>query len=149
KISDFGLAKDLTSQRHLTQTGQAMGTPSYMAPEQARGKGDEVGPTTDVYALGVMLYELLTGRAPFAAPTSAEVFARLLTEEALSPARLVPKLSRDLETICLKCLDREPSKRYASAGHLADDLRRYQKGQPITARPLGTLGRCWRWCRRQ
>jgi WD40 repeat protein len=149
KITDFGVAKDVTSTRDLTQTGQAMGTPAYMAPEQAQGKANQVGPTTDVYALGAILYELLTGRAPFAAATSAEVFSRLLTEEPLSPARLVPKLARDLETICLKCLEKDPHQRYATALELAEDLHRYQVGRPIKARPIRFIERAWRWCRRQ
>jgi serine/threonine protein kinase/WD40 repeat protein len=149
KISDFGLAKDVTSKRELTQTGQAMGTPSYMAPEQAQGRPDQIGAATDIYALGAILYELLTGRAPFAAATSAEVFARLLTEEPLPPARLLPGLPRDIETICLKCLEKDPTKRYTSAEQLAEDLHCYQIGAPIKARPLGPIGRSWRWCRRQ
>jgi hypothetical protein len=120
-----------------------------MAPEQVRGLRDQIGPATDIFSLGAILYELLTGRAPFAAATTGEVFARLITEDPLSPRRLVPGLSRDLETICLKCLEKEPKKRYAGAQQLADDLQCYLTGKPITARPLGLVGRTWRWCRRQ
>jgi serine/threonine protein kinase len=149
KIGDFGLAKDLSSEQHLTETGQAMGTPSYMAPEQVRGMLDQIGACTDIYALGAMLYELVTGRAPFTAPTAGEIFARLLTEDPLSPARLVPGLSRELETVCLKCLEKDPRRRYASAERLADDLHRYLAGEPISARPMSPLERTRRWCRRQ
>jgi predicted Ser/Thr protein kinase len=149
KITDFGIAKDVSSSRNVTRTGQAMGTPAYMAPEQAMGKADQIGPATDIYALGAILYELLTGRAPFAAATSAEVFSRLLSEDPLPPARLVPDLPRDLETICLKCLQRDPKKRYRSAAALADDLERYRTGRPIEARRIGPVERIWHWCRRQ
>jgi WD40 repeat protein/serine/threonine protein kinase len=149
KITDFGLAKDQTSQRNLTETGQAMGTPCYMAPEQARGDISALGPGTDIYALGVILYELVTGRPPFQGATPLETLHRVVSEEALAPRRLQPRVSRDLETICLKCLEKEPHKRYSTALDLAEDLGRFQAGAPIQARPIGFLGRSWRWCRRR
>jgi WD40 repeat protein/serine/threonine protein kinase len=149
KITDFGLAKDQTSQRNLTETGQAMGTPCYMAPEQARGDISALGPGTDIYALGVILYELLTGRPPFQGATPLETLHRVVTDEALAPRRLQPRVPRDLETICLKCLEKEPHKRYSRALDLAEDLARFQVSAPIQARPIGLFGRTWRWCRRR
>jgi eukaryotic-like serine/threonine-protein kinase len=149
KLSDFGLAKDQTSDRHLTETGQAMGTPCYMAPEQARGDISALGPGTDIYALGVILYELVTGRPPFQGATPLETLHRLVTEEALAPRQLQPRVPRDLETICLRCMEKEPRKRYATALDLAEDLTRFQAGEPIHARPIGVLGKTWRWCRRR
>jgi hypothetical protein len=149
KITDFGLAKDQTIKRNLTATGFAMGTPNYMAPEQARARGDGIGPAVDIYALGSMLYEMLTGRPPFDAPTAAETITQLLHDEPISPVRLRPKLPRDLATICLKCLEKSPGQRYGSALDLADDLRRFQAGVPILARPVGPMERTWRWCRRR
>ena len=149
KVTDFGLAKDQTVERQLTETGQTMGTPCYMAPEQARGDTQGIGPGTDIYALGVMLYELVTGRPPFQGATPLETLHRVVTEEALAPRRLQPGVPRDLETICLKCMQKEPRKRYATALDLAEDLRRFQAREPIHARPIGFLGRTWRWCRRR
>jgi WD40 repeat protein/serine/threonine protein kinase len=149
KVTDFGLARVQAAERRLTQTGQAMGTPSYMSPEQARGAVGTVGPATDIYALGAILYELLTGRPPFEDVTPAQTLARVLDAEPVSPARLRPSLARDLVTICLKCLEKEPSKRYASALALAEDLRRFQNGEPIRARPVHSVERAWRWCRRR
>jgi WD40 repeat protein len=149
KITDFGLAKDQTDARKLTQSGTAMGTPCYMAPEQARSKGRGVGPAADIYALGAILYEMLTGRPPFEAATAAETITELLHDEPLSPSRLRPKLPRDLTTICLKCLEKASRKRYASAWELAEDLRRFLAGEPIRARPVGLVERTVRWCRRR
>jgi len=147
KITDFGLAKQLDSEMGQTQSGAIMGTPSYMAPEQAEGRKD-VGPAADIYALGAILYELLTGRPPFRAQTSLETIMQVVTDEPVSPRRLRPRLKRDLETICLKCLQKQPAKRYASALDLAEDLRRFQAGESIRARPAGAVERGWRWCRR-
>jgi WD40 repeat protein len=149
KITDFGLAKLLVGGGPaLTQSGAALGTPSYMAPEQAAGKARAVGRATDVYALGAILYELLTGRPPFKAETPLETLHQVQLGEPVPPSRLRPKLPRDLATICLKCLEKEPGRRYASAGELAEDLQRWLEGRPIQARPVGVLGRGWRWCRR-
>jgi serine/threonine protein kinase/WD40 repeat protein len=149
KITDFGLAKDRALPSRLTQPGFAMGTPCYMAPEQAQGKSDRVAPPADIYALGAILYEMLTGRPPFTGAGPAETVAQVLDEEPVSPALLRPELSRDLATICLKCLEKDPRKRYARAADLADDLRRFQECRPIRARPVGPVGRTWRWCRRR
>jgi WD40 repeat protein len=148
KITDFGLAKKL-DQTDQTASGAIMGTPSYMAPEQASGKSKEVGPPADVYALGAILYEVLTGRPPFKAATAFDTIAQLLQDEPVPPRLLQPQTPRDLETICLKCLYKEPNKRYASALALADDLRRIQAGEPIQARPSRWWERTWKWCRRQ
>jgi serine/threonine-protein kinase len=147
KVSDFGLARRL-DEAGLTRTGVPVGTPSYMAPEQARGNKDAVGPAADIYALGAILYELLTGRPPFRAETAAETVQQVIYQEPASPSRLNAKVPRDLETICLKCLRKEPERRYASATVLADDLRRFLEGRPIQARPVGWAARLWRWGRR-
>jgi serine/threonine protein kinase/WD40 repeat protein len=148
QVSDFGLARDQASGRRLTQSGTAMGTPSYMAPEQAHGDRD-VGPAADIYSLGAILYEMLTGRPPFDGVTVPETIAQLLRDEPLPPSRLRRGLPRDLDTICLKCLEKAPRRRYASAGELAEELRRFQAGEPIRARPPGPAERLYRWCRRR
>jgi WD40 repeat protein len=147
KITDFGLAKRVEGGGHLTATGAVLGTPSYMAPEQAGGKKD-ISALCDVYSLGALLYEMLTGRPPFQAPTPLDTLMRVMNEEPVPPRRLQPKVPRDLETICLKCLQKEPHKRYASAAELADDLARFREDRPIVARPVSRLERGWRWCRR-
>jgi WD40 repeat protein len=148
KLTDFGLAKQLGSGAGQTASGAIVGTPSYMAPEQAGGKSKEVGPAADVYALGAILYECLTGRPPFKAETGAETLLLVLAEEPLPPTRLLPKVPRDLETICLKCLQKEQNQRYATAAALAEDLRRFRAGEAIAARPVGVLERGGKWVRR-
>jgi hypothetical protein len=149
KLTDFGLAKRLDGPDGQTQTGAVVGTPSYMAPEQAAGNVRAVGPAADVWALGAILYELLTGRPPFQFATSMETVFEVLHHDPVPPRRLQPKVPRDLETICLKCLHKEPARRYASAQELADDLRRFQEWQPIRARRVGRLERGVRWLRRR
>ena len=148
KVADFGLARHFEAEAALTLSGARMGTPSYMAPEQVIGKAGAIGPATDIYALGALLYEMLTGRPPFRGETAAETERQVIHEEPVSPSRLNTKVPRDLETICLKCLHKEPERRYASAAALADDLRRFGEGRPIQARPVGWVERFWRWCRR-
>jgi serine/threonine protein kinase/Tfp pilus assembly protein PilF len=148
KITDFGLAKRLDIEQGQTQSGAIMGTPSYMAPEQADGKTREVGPAADVYALGAILYECLTGRPPFKAATPLETLSQVLGEEPVPPRQLQPQVPRDLETVCLKCLHKEPKRRYASAQDLAEDLRRFRAGEPIQARPVSRAERALRWLRR-
>jgi serine/threonine protein kinase len=151
KITDFGVAKcvsgDESEHSAPTVTEEILGTPSYMAPEQASLPRQAVGPTTDIYALGAILYELLTGRAPFAGPTPLATVFQVIHSEPVAPSSLQPNLPRDLETICLKCLRKDPQKRYASALELADDLQRFLRDEPIVARPDSTLEKCWRWIR--
>jgi tetratricopeptide (TPR) repeat protein len=149
KISDFGLAKRLDGENSGTQTGQVLGTPSYMAPEQARGAGEDVGPSADVYALGAILYELLTGRPPFRAAAILDTLEQVRTQEPVPPRRLQPTVPRDLETICLQCLRKEPARRYASAEAVAEDLHRFLAGEPIRARPVGPAERVLKWARRR
>jgi serine/threonine protein kinase/WD40 repeat protein len=148
KITDFGIAKDQDDQHKLTKTGAVMGTPSYMAPEQARGDAT-IGPATDICSLGAILYEMLTGRPPFDAGDPTITLAQLLNAEPLSPLRLRPNLPRDVATICLKCLEKLPRKRYQTALELAEDLQRFQAGKPIHARPVRFPERVYRWCRRR
>jgi formylglycine-generating enzyme required for sulfatase activity len=149
KVTDFGLAKRLEGTAGQTQSGALIGTPSYMGPEQAGGRSKEVSPATDVYALGAILYECLTGRPPFKAPTAAETLVQVLHGEPVPPRQLQSGTPRDLETICLKCLEKDPVRRYAGAADLADDLRRFQADEPIVARPVGPLGRAAKWARRR
>jgi serine/threonine protein kinase/tetratricopeptide (TPR) repeat protein len=148
KITDFGLAKMLDDPRQ-TETGVILGTACYMAPEQAAGKIDQVGPATDVYGLGAILYKLLTGRPPFRGQTPLETQVQVLGQEPVPPRRWQPGVPRDLETICLKCLQKEQAKRYASAHDLAEDLRRFLHDEPIRARPAGLWERGVKWARRR
>jgi serine/threonine-protein kinase len=148
KITDFGLAKRLEGDSRQTRSGAIIGTPSYMAPEQARGQTRAIGPLADQYALGAILYEMLTGRPPFQGSTALETLELARTQESVPPARLQPKIPTDLETICLKCLQKDAPRRYADCGALADDLRRFLDGRPILARPISAPERLWRWCRR-
>jgi eukaryotic-like serine/threonine-protein kinase len=146
KITDFGLAKKI-DEAGQTASGAIMGTPSYMAPEQAMGS-KELGPACDIYALGAILYELLTGRPPFRAPTPLDTIMQVVSDEPASLRQLNTRTPADLETICLKCLQKEPRKRYPTALALAEELQRFLNGEPIRARPVGRLERTWRWSRR-
>ncbi len=148
KIADFGLAKKMDSAAGVTGSGVILGTPSYMAPEQASGNSKNIEPAADIYALGAILYELLTGRPPFRAETALDTVIQVVSEDPVPPSRLNPKVARDLETICLKCLEKQPRKRYGSAAALAEDLQRFLDGKPVQARPVGNAERLWRWCRR-
>ena len=156
KITDFGLARPLQGDSDLTRSGDLVGTPAYMAPEQGADPTRSISPACDTYALGVILYELLTGRPPFQAAGAVETVAQVLHQEPVSPRRLRPTVPRDLETICLKCLEKEPGRRYATALELAEDLRRFRAGETIRAAPgrpgrgprgasaaASRTGRCW------
>jgi predicted Ser/Thr protein kinase len=149
KITDFGLAQPLESS-DLTMTGEIVGTPDYMSPEQARGKSSQstVGKGADVYALGAILYAAIAGRPPFQGATVLDALELVRSHDPINPSRINPAVPRDLETICLKCLEKEPSRRYSTAAALADDLRRFLTGEPVTARRAGQLERLRRWCRR-
>jgi serine/threonine protein kinase len=149
KVTDFGLAKRMDVDLGQTQTGAILGTPSYMAPEQAGGRIREIGPCTDIYALGAILYDLLTGRPPFKANTLADTLRQVQMTEPVSPGRLQPQVPRDLATICLKCLNKEPKKRYETSLELAEDLGRFLAGEPIRARPASTFERAYKWSKRR
>jgi tetratricopeptide (TPR) repeat protein/tRNA A-37 threonylcarbamoyl transferase component Bud32 len=148
KVADFGLARHFDGKPGLTLSDIRMGTPSYMAPEQMIGKAGTIGPAADIYALGAILYEMLTGRPPFRGETASETERQVIAEEPVPPGRLNPKVPRDLETICLKCLHKDPPRRYPDAGALVEDVRRFLEGRPIRARRISPLERAWRWCRR-
>lgn len=149
QLTDFGLAKRLDGESSLTLTGQALGSPGYMPPEQALAEHSRVTRRSDVYGLGAMLYHLLTGRPPFHAGSLNQAIHQVVEKEPLAPTLLNPDLPLDLQTICLKCLEKEPERRYATAQEVADELGRFLKGEPIRARPLGVIGKTWRWGRRQ
>lgn len=153
QVTDFGLAKmlesfDEESRAELTASGQILGTPSYMSPEQASGKQELVGPASDIYSLGAILYACLTGRAPFVADSPVDTLLQVMKKEPVSPRELNPSVPKDLETICLKCLTKEPHKRYGTAQELAGDLNRFLEGHPVVARPVGPISRYYRWCQR-
>ena len=146
-LTDFGVAKIVERETVMTRTHSFLGTPAYMAPEQA-GSGSEVTTSSDVYGLGAVFYELLTGQVPFAGGTTMETVRQLLTKDPRRPSALNPRVDRDLETICLTCLEKDPAQRYLSAAALAEDLERWQRGEPIAARHAGWLERGWKWMRR-
>jgi eukaryotic-like serine/threonine-protein kinase len=148
KIADFGLVKRLESDSRQTRSGSVLGTPSYMAPEQAWGDTQKVGPASDQYALGAILYELLTGRPPFQGTSVIDTLDMVRNREPVPPSQLLSKTPRDLETICLKCLEKDIARRYPDTLALAEDLRRYQAGETILARPVSDTERLWRWCAR-
>jgi eukaryotic-like serine/threonine-protein kinase len=148
KVADFGLAKVVATESALTLTGEILGTPSFMAPEQAGGRTHEIGQPADIYALGAILYCLLTGRPPFQGPSTLDTLSQVLHNDPVSPRRLQPKTDRDVETICLKCLAKSPGQRYETAQDLADDLRRFLDNQPIRARPPSLSYRLRKFVRR-
>jgi serine/threonine protein kinase/tetratricopeptide (TPR) repeat protein len=148
KITDFGVAKQLDSEQGNTRSGAIVGTPTYMAPEQARGESKKMGPAADIYSLGVILYEMLTGGPPFKGDTPIDILFQIAEDEPVPPTHLQPKVPRDLEIICLKCLEKDPNRRYLTARALANDLARFLADEPILARPLSTWERGWRWIKR-
>jgi serine/threonine protein kinase len=148
KITDFGLAKRLDrADLHHTQSGEILGTPAYMAPEQAQGRVHEIGPAADMFSLGALLYQCLTGRLPFQGGTPLDTLHQLLHEDPVPPRQLQPTVPPDLEAIVLQCLQKEPARRYASAEALADDLRSFREGRPIQAQPPSVWQRVRRWFR--
>ena len=149
RVTDFGLAKLIDADSELTTSGQVLGTPSYMPPEQATGNLADVDPRSDVYAIGGVLYAALTGRPPFQAASLLETLRQVVEREPVSPRQLNPSVPRDLETICTKCLQKSPAARYDSAAEVSAELDRFLNGQPIEARPVGRVERAWRWCRRE
>ncbi|HND56484.1 MAG TPA: serine/threonine-protein kinase, partial [Pirellulaceae bacterium] len=148
KITDFGLAKSADNDSHLTATGQVLGTPSYMAPEQATGRQDLVGPATDVYSIGAVLYHCLTGRPPFQADNIVDTLNQVRHNEPVAPRVFNQKLPLDIEAICLKCLEKSAVRRFAAAAELAEELGRFERGEPVTTRPVGRATQLWRAVRR-
>jgi len=148
RVADFGLAKRLESETELTLSGQVLGSPNYMSPEQAVAKRGTVGKRSDVYSIGAILYHLLTGRAPFQGETLTDVLHQVVNDDPLAPRVLTPRIPHDLETICLKCLEKQPARRYQTAQELADELGRFLRDEPIKARPITRFEQGWRWCRR-
>ena len=149
KITDFGLAKRMDDDSNQTKTGAVMGTPSYMPPEQASSSIETLGPAADTYALGAILYHLLTGRPPFQSETQLDTLMQVISDDPVPPSRLNSNVPADLETICLKCLQKDIKRRYTTAAALAEDLRRFQAGEPIAARPVSAMERGWKWARRR
>src|SRR5262249_27764140 len=147
--TDFGLARRLEGDSELTMTGHVVGSPNYMPPEQAASNRGKLSRRTDVYALGAMLYHLVTGRPPFVGAALADTLEQVLNAEPVAPRVLNPSVPRDLETICLRCLEKEPDKRYGTGQALADELGRFLNTEPIQARPVTRAERAWRWCRRK
>ena len=148
KITDFGLAKQVQGDSNLTRTGAVMGTPGYMPPEQAQGDSDNIGPAADVYSIGAILYATLTGHPPFQAANVMDTLRQVMEQEPVPPRQLNPSIDKDLQTICLKCLEKSPARRYGSANELVEELQRYENGEPIHARPIGMIERALRWRRR-
>ncbi len=147
-VSDFGLAKQMGNSIELTRSGAIIGTPGYMAPEQAMGQVKSITVAADVYGLGAILYATLTGEPPFKTDSDLLTLRKVIEEPPISPRTLRPELDRNLETICLKCLEKTPTSRYGSARQLVEDLTRYLRGEPVSARPIGFFERRWRWCAR-
>ena len=147
KVGDFGLAKEVQRDKGLTESGTSLGTPSYMSPEQAGAKLDEIAATSDIYSLGAVLYELLTGRPPFRADSTVDTLLEVIHNEPAAPRSLNPRLDRRIEAVCLKCLNKDPVRRYSTARELAEDLGRYLDGDPVRARPVGRVLQCWHWLR--
>lgn len=148
RVTDFGLAKQVDTDSELTASGQVLGTPSYMPPEQAAGKLSDIGPASDIYSLGAILYACLTGRPPFQGASPTDVILQVLNDTPPAPRTLNRKVDRDLNTIVMKCLDKPIGARYENAAHLRVDLDNYLRGWPIQARPIGRIARTWRWSKR-
>jgi eukaryotic-like serine/threonine-protein kinase len=149
RVTDFGLAKRLNADQEITLSGQVLGTPAFTAPEQAGRKAATIGPWSDVYGLGAVLYHLITARPPFTGESATEILAQVIESEPIAPRLLHPALDRDLETICLKCLEKDPARRYGSAKEFCSDLSRFLENEPILARPINFAERTGRWCKRR